>query len=73
MAAAVARAREVECRNTGGEREACHAELFEGDQMISYGAYLIDKPRDSSRAKRKRSMSESAGCLVAGTSGLRIG
>src|SRR5690606_27388172 len=38
---AVALAREVECRRTGGDRDGCHAELFhEGDQMVSYGAWL---------------------------------
>jgi hypothetical protein len=47
MQNAVALAREVECRRTGGDRDACHEELFhEGDQMVSYGAWLIGVPRD---------------------------
>ena len=46
---AVGHAREVECRRTGGERRQCHDAVFAaGDQMLSYGAYLIDKPRDAS-------------------------
>src|SRR6185503_1009702 len=38
LGGAVARAREVECRRTGGEREACHAEFFDVNEMVSYGA-----------------------------------
>lgn len=46
LANAVARAREVECRRTGGEREACRAEMFDGDEMLSYGAWLLPKVKD---------------------------
>lgn len=42
---AVARAREVECRRTGGDRDACHAEFFEPGEieMVSYGGWGIPK------------------------------
>jgi hypothetical protein len=40
-------AREVECRRTGGDRDACHAEVFEADKvMLSYGAWLVDKTKE---------------------------
>lgn len=46
---AVAYAREVECRRTGGERDACHAELFRADkEMLTYGGWLVDVPVDES-------------------------
>ncbi len=45
---AVAHAREVECRRTGGERDACFAEMFEPEkEMVKYGSWLVDKPKDS--------------------------
>ncbi|MEJ7732962.1 MAG: hypothetical protein WKG00_27670 [Polyangiaceae bacterium] len=47
LASAAARAREVECRRTGGDRDACRNELFEGDEMLSYGAWLLPKVRDT--------------------------
>lgn len=42
---AVARAREVECRRTGGDRAGCHAEFFEPGEieMVTYGGWGIDK------------------------------
>lgn len=49
---AVAYAREVECRRTGGSRDECHAETFESTadpatkQMVSYGGWLVDVPVD---------------------------
>lgn len=50
---AVARAREVECRRTGGDRDDCHEEFFvtEGNgsdviQMVSYGGWGIETPKD---------------------------
>lgn len=48
MSAAVARAREVECRRTGdGDRAACHAQFFEPEKvMVSYGAWLTDAAKD---------------------------
>lgn len=47
MSNAVAHSREVECRRTGGDRDACQAEFFEPDQvMLSYGAWLVDKPKE---------------------------
>lgn len=49
---ALAYGREVECRRTGGERAACHAEFFEVDelgnditQMISFGGWGIATPK----------------------------
>lgn len=45
----VAYRREVECRRTGGTREACHTEFFESGSgpeskvMVSYGGWLVDK------------------------------
>lgn len=45
---AAAYAREVECRRTGGDRAACHATFFEDEkQMVSYGGWLIERPRDT--------------------------
>lgn len=47
LEAAVAYAREVECRRTGGERDACHAGLFATEkEMVSYGGWLVDRPLD---------------------------
>lgn len=49
---AVAHAREVECRRTGGTRSACHTEFFETEgasdviQMISYGGWGAETPKD---------------------------
>jgi hypothetical protein len=44
---AVGYAREVECRRTWGDRDACHAEFFEADkEMLSYGGWLIDAAKD---------------------------
>lgn len=43
----VAYRREVECRRTGGDRDACHAEFFDdGKQMVSFGAWGTDIPKD---------------------------
>ena len=51
---AVAKAREVECRRTGGDRSQCHGEFFElaengVDQieMVSYGGWGIPKVKSS--------------------------
>jgi hypothetical protein len=50
---AVARAREVECRRTGGKRDTCHAMFFEVDggrdkiQMMSHGGWGVETPSDS--------------------------
>ncbi|MCA9618204.1 MAG: zinc-dependent metalloprotease, partial [Myxococcales bacterium] len=47
MQNAVGYAREVECRRTGGEREACHAQFFAPErQMVSYGGWLVDDALD---------------------------
>jgi hypothetical protein len=47
MTNAVATAREVECRRTGGDRDTCHGELFAPDQqMVGYGAWLTNKSID---------------------------
>lgn len=48
MSAAVAGAREVECRRTGdGDRASCHAQFFEPEKvMVSYGAWLTDAAKD---------------------------
>lgn len=49
---AVARAREVECRRTGGDRTSCHSKFFETDgssdviQMVSYGGWGTATPAD---------------------------
>jgi hypothetical protein len=42
---AVAHAREVECRRTGGARDACHGEFFVAGEteMLSFGAWGIEK------------------------------
>lgn len=48
----VAYRREVECRRTGGDRQACHAEFFEMDgdlpatQMVRFGAWGTDVPKE---------------------------
>src|SRR5262249_6774549 len=49
--------REVECRRTGdGSRDECHKEFFSSTddpatkQMLSYGAWLIDKPTEKTAA-----------------------
>jgi hypothetical protein len=48
MSGAVARAREVECRRTGGDRDACAAEFLEPEkEMIAYGGWLVDKAKDT--------------------------
>lgn len=45
---AVARAREVECRRTGGARDDCEAQYFEPDPvMLRYGAWLVAKPKEA--------------------------
>lgn len=49
LSGAVARAREVECRRTGGDRESCHAEFFDGQEMVAYGAWLVDKAKDPTK------------------------
>ncbi len=52
LSLAVARAREVECRRTGGERSDCHARFFETSggrdeiQMIAHGGWGIETPKD---------------------------
>ncbi len=47
MQNAVGVAREVECRRTGGARDACRAALFHPDKvMVSYGGWLVDRPID---------------------------
>ncbi len=47
LANAVGRAREVECRRTGGDRDACRAEFFEAEpEMVSYGGWLVDRAKD---------------------------
>lgn len=47
---AVAHAREVECRRTGGSpdpRDACHSQYFDsGPEMVSYGGWGIEKVKD---------------------------
>ncbi len=44
--AAVANAREVECRRTGGARDACHQQFFEGtDVAQGDGAWLAPQPK----------------------------
>ena len=46
--AAIANAREVECRRTGGERDACHAQFFdEGTRPQEMGAFLGWRPKAS--------------------------
>ncbi|MFO0549039.1 MAG: zinc-dependent metalloprotease [Polyangiaceae bacterium] len=47
LAGALAHAREVECRRTGGERAACEAEFLEPEKkMLEYGGWLVDTPVD---------------------------
>ena len=55
MSVAVATRREVECRRTrSGDRDECHAQFFDSTadpntkQMVSYGGWLIEKPKDPS-------------------------
>ncbi len=49
----VARAREVECRRTGGNRNDCHGKFFETEsgrdkiQMIKYGGWGTATPKDA--------------------------
>jgi hypothetical protein len=44
---ALARAREVECRRTGGERGSCNAEFFAPEkEMLVYGGWLVDEAND---------------------------
>lgn len=47
---AVAHAREVECRRTGGasdQRDKCHAEYFDaGSEMVSFGGWGVEKVKD---------------------------
>ncbi len=52
MRFSVAKAREVECRRTGGERQACMAQYFvtlgplrAEQEMVRLGAWLSDKPK----------------------------
>ncbi|MCL2825556.1 MAG: hypothetical protein FWD57_16310, partial [Polyangiaceae bacterium] len=42
--AAVGMARSAECRRTGGT--GCHNQFFDGKEMLRYGYWLIDQPRD---------------------------
>ena len=45
---AIANAREVECRRTGGAREMCHAQFFDAQTVPQVdGAWLAPKPKDS--------------------------
>jgi len=51
MKVAVAYAREVECRNAGGDRDGCHGQWFASNgpgsmEMVSFGNWLIDTPTD---------------------------
>lgn len=47
MSGAVAQARAVECRRTGGERDQCESEFLESEkEMIAYGGWLVDKAKD---------------------------
>ncbi|HTJ80586.1 MAG TPA: zinc-dependent metalloprotease, partial [Polyangiaceae bacterium] len=47
LTGAVAHAREVECRRTGGTREECAAAFFEPEkEMVRYGGWLVDKSKD---------------------------
>src|SRR4029079_6719496 len=43
LSSAVAVSREVECRRTGGDRQACHDQFFQGDEMLSFGGWLVGK------------------------------
>jgi hypothetical protein len=52
LSAALAFAKEVECRRTGGgDRDSCHAQFFDSTSdpktktMVSYGGWLVDKPK----------------------------
>ena len=51
MRMAVANAREVECRRTGGARAECHAQYFEQEngadkvEMVSFGGWGIPQPK----------------------------
>jgi hypothetical protein len=48
MSNAVASAREVECRRTGGDRASCHDQFFAAEKvMLSYGAWLVDQPKET--------------------------
>ncbi len=44
----VAKAREVECRRTGGSRSDCHAQFFEPGKtdMVSYGGWGIERVKE---------------------------
>ncbi|HEY3234083.1 MAG TPA: hypothetical protein VGJ84_05175 [Polyangiaceae bacterium] len=43
LKSAVARAREVECRRTGGDRQSCHDQFFDsGIEMVSFGGWGTD-------------------------------
>jgi len=43
---AIANAREVECRRTGGDRAACHAQYFDnGTEPQGDGAWLAERPK----------------------------
>jgi hypothetical protein len=57
MSVALAYARETECRRTGeGDRDACHAQFFDSTsdpatkQMVSYGGWLTDRPKEKTPA-----------------------
>lgn len=52
MSNALAYAREVECRRTGGgDRAGCHDQFFEPQkEMVSYGAWLADKAKETTPA-----------------------
>ncbi len=44
---ALARAREVECRRTGGDRDVCAAEFVAPEkEMLLYGGWLVDRATD---------------------------
>lgn len=44
---AVAKAREIECRATGGSRKSCHDEYFdEGTEMLSFGGWGLERVRE---------------------------
>jgi len=47
LQASIAHAREVECRRTGGSRDACAAEFLDAEkEMVRYGGWLVDKAKD---------------------------
>ncbi len=45
---AIANSREVECRRTGGARDACHSQFFDPQTVAQVdGAWLAPKPKDT--------------------------